>query len=101
MNEEPFGWLAIINRIDTLDEAIAEANRLPFGLAAYAFTRSLEAVHMLSTRVEAGMITINHIGLSLPEVPFDSIKDSGYGNEGGRETTEACVTTRLATISAS
>src|SRR5690606_31662244 len=100
MNEEPFGPLAIINRIDSLDEAIAEANRLPSGLAAYAFTRSLEAEHELSTRVEAGMMTINHIGLALPEVPFGGIKDSGYGNEGGSEATESYLTTKFVTTSA-
>ncbi len=100
MNEEPFGPLAIINRIETLDEAIAEANRLPFGLAAYAFTSSLEAEHRLSTEIEAGMTTINHIGLSLPEVPFGGIKDSGYGVEGGSEATEAYLITKFVTVSA-
>ncbi|MEP9373833.1 NAD-dependent succinate-semialdehyde dehydrogenase [Mesorhizobium sp. KR1-2] len=100
MNEEPFGPLAIINRVDTLDEAIAEANRLPFGLAAYAFTSSLESEHQLSTRVEAGMMTINHIGLALPEVPFGGIKDSGYGVEGGSEATQAYLITKFVTTSA-
>jgi succinate-semialdehyde dehydrogenase/glutarate-semialdehyde dehydrogenase len=99
MNEEPFGPLAIINRIDTLDEAIAEANRLPFGLAAYAFTSSLASEHRLSTEIEAGMTTINHIGLGLPEVPFGGIKDSGHGVEGGSEATEAYLTTRFVTVS--
>ncbi len=40
MNEEPFGPLAIINPFDGFDEVVAEANRLPYGLAAYAYTRS-------------------------------------------------------------
>ena len=101
MNEEPFGPLAIINRVETLDEAIAEANRLPFGLASYAFTGSLEAEHRLSTQVEAGMMTINHIGLALPEVPFGGIKDSGYGVEGGSEATQAYLVTKFVTTSAS
>lgn len=95
MNEEPFGPLALINAFDTLDEVITEANRLPYGLAAYAYAKSAQTKHALSSRVESGMITINHLGLSLPEVPFGGIKDSGYGSEGGTEAIEAYVNTKF------
>ena len=95
MNEEPFGPVAVINRFGTLDEAIAEANRLPFGLAAYAFTRSGATATRLGNEVEAGMTTINHLGLALPEVPFGGIKESGYGTEGGSEALEAYLDTRF------
>ena len=95
MNEEPFGPVAVINRFATLDEAITEANRLPFGLAAYAFTRSGATATRLGNEVEAGMITINHLGLALPEVPFGGIKDSGHGTEGGSEALEAYLDTRF------
>ncbi|MEA5162688.1 NAD-dependent succinate-semialdehyde dehydrogenase [Cereibacter johrii] len=95
MNEEPFGPVAILNRFDTLDAAIAEANRLPFGLAAYGYTRSEAVAHRLSVEVEAGMMTINHLGLALPEVPFGGIKDSGYGTEGGSEALDAYFDTRF------
>jgi len=95
MNEEPFGPLALINSFDTLDEAIAEANRLPFGLAAYAYARSAATKHALASRVESGMLTMNHLGLALPEVPFGGIKDSGYGSEGGSEAIEAYVNTKF------
>ncbi|GHC73046.1 NAD-dependent succinate-semialdehyde dehydrogenase [Limoniibacter endophyticus] len=97
MNEEPFGPVAIINRFKSLDEAVTEANRLPFGLASYAFTKSTTTAQTLSARVEAGMLTINHNGLALPEVPFGGIKDSGYGTEGGSEATEAYLETRFVT----
>jgi succinate-semialdehyde dehydrogenase/glutarate-semialdehyde dehydrogenase len=97
MNEEPFGPVAIINKFSTIDEAIGEANRLPFGLASYAFTRSTETAHALGRDVEAGMVTINHNGLALPEVPFGGIKDSGYGTEGGSEATQAYLETRFVT----
>jgi succinate-semialdehyde dehydrogenase / glutarate-semialdehyde dehydrogenase len=97
MNEEPFGPLAIVNRFSELDEAVAEANRLPFGLASYAFTRSARTAHLLASRVEAGMISINHNGLALPELPFGGIKDSGYGTEGGSEATQAYLETRFVT----
>ncbi|WP_353191729.1 NAD-dependent succinate-semialdehyde dehydrogenase [Pandoraea pnomenusa] len=89
MHEEPFGPVAIINPFDTEDEAIAEANRLPYGLAAYAYTTSQGTAHRLAARVESGMLTINHSGLALPEVPFGGVKDSGYGSEGGPEALEA------------
>ena len=95
MNEEPFGPLALINSFDTLEEAITEANRLPFGLAAYAFAKSSQVKHALASRVESGMLTINHLGLAIPEVPFGGIKDSGYGSEGGTEAIEAYVNTKF------
>lgn len=95
MNEEPFGPVAVLNRFDTLDAAIAEANRLPFGLAAYGYTRSDATAHRLGTEVESGMMTINHLGLALPEVPFGGIKDSGYGTEGGSEALGAYFDTRF------
>lgn len=95
MNDEPFGPLAIINRFSHFEDAIAEANRLPFGLASYAFTGSTKTAHALGRSVEAGMLTINHNGLSLPEVPFGGVKDSGYGTEGGSEATQAYLETRF------
>ncbi|AXV16314.1 NAD-dependent succinate-semialdehyde dehydrogenase [Neorhizobium sp. SOG26] len=97
MNEEPFGPLAIINRFSHYEEAIEEANRLPFGLASYAFTGSVKTAHALGRQVEAGMLTINHNGLALPEVPFGGIKDSGYGTEGGSEAVEAYLETKYVT----
>ncbi len=97
MNEEPFGPVAVINRFATLDEAIAEANRLPFGLAAFAFTRNSATATRFGNEIEAGMTTINHLGLALPEVPFGGIKDSGHGTEGGSEALDAYFDTRLVT----
>lgn len=100
MNEEPFGPVAVINRFSQLDEAIAEANRLPYGLAAYAYTGSDKTATRLSLEVESGMLTINHLGFALPEVPFGGIKDSGYGTEGGSEAIEAYLETRFVTRTA-
>ncbi|MGE7367508.1 NAD-dependent succinate-semialdehyde dehydrogenase [Neorhizobium sp. NPDC001467] len=94
MNDEPFGPVAIVNRFSTFEDAIEEANRLPFGLASYAFTGSVKTAHELGRQVEAGMLTINHNGLALPEVPFGGIKDSGYGTEGGSEAVQAYLETK-------
>jgi succinate-semialdehyde dehydrogenase/glutarate-semialdehyde dehydrogenase len=97
MNEEPFGPVAIINRFTSLDDAIGEANRLPYALAAFGFTRSSATATRLGNEVTAGMMSINHYGLALPEVPFGGTRDSGYGTEGGSEALEAYFDTRLVT----
>jgi succinate-semialdehyde dehydrogenase/glutarate-semialdehyde dehydrogenase len=95
MQEEPFGPLAIINRVEGFDEAVAEANRLPYGLAAYAFTSSAKTAAAIAASVESGMMSINHLGLALPEVPFGGVKDSGYGSEGGLEAVESYLNTKF------
>jgi succinate-semialdehyde dehydrogenase/glutarate-semialdehyde dehydrogenase len=81
----PFGPLALVNRVRDLDEAIEKANSLPYGLAAYAFTRSSNNAHRLANDVEAGNLSINHFVASVAETPFGGVKDSGYGREGGTE----------------
>ena len=100
MNEEPFGPIALIRRFSDEDEALAEANRLPFGLAAYAYTRSSERAARVGQAVESGMVSINHHGIALPETPFGGVKDSGYGSEGGSEAIEAYLTTKFVTQAA-
>ncbi len=99
MNEEPFGPIALFARFGTLDDVITEANRLPFGLASYAYTSSHRTATLLGARVDVGMLSINHHGIALPEVPFGGIKDSGYGSEGGLEAIEAYLNTKLVTQS--
>lgn len=94
-NEEPFGPVAPIWTFDTLDEAIAEASRLAYGLAGYAFTRSLRTAHRIAQEVPVGMMWINQASAPWPEVPFIGINDSGYGSEGGPEALDAYLNTRL------
>lgn len=97
MNDEPFGPLAGIVRFKTLEEALHRANRLPFGLASYAFTTSSKNAHAISRGLEAGMVSINHLGLAIAETPFGGIKESGYGSEGGSETFDGYLTTKFVT----
>lgn len=85
MQEEPFGPLALINPVASLDEALAQANSLPFGLAAYGFTRSAAMADRLMTGLEAGNVSINTLEASVPETPFGGVKESGLGREGGAE----------------
>jgi succinate-semialdehyde dehydrogenase/glutarate-semialdehyde dehydrogenase len=84
-NIEPFGPVALISPFNDLDEAIAEANRLPFGLASYAFTNDVQRAHRLAGEIDSGVVCINEWQASLPETPFGGHKDSGLGSEGGVE----------------
>ena len=97
MSEEPFGPVAPIAPFKDFDAVVAEANRLPYGLAAYAYTKSAKTAAAIGSAVESGMVSINHHGLALPEVPFGGIKDSGYGSEGGTEVIEPYLNTKFVT----
>jgi succinate-semialdehyde dehydrogenase/glutarate-semialdehyde dehydrogenase len=97
MTEEPFGPLAVISRFAAFEDAVTEANRLPYGLASYAYTRSAKTANAIAAAVEAGMMSINHHALALPEVPFGGVKDSGYGSEGGLEAIEGYLNTKFVT----
>jgi succinate-semialdehyde dehydrogenase / glutarate-semialdehyde dehydrogenase len=83
--EEPFGPIALLDAYDSLEEALERANALSYGLAAYAFTNDLKLSHRLSAGLVAGMVGINHFGISQPETPFGGVKDSGFGSESGLE----------------
>jgi succinate-semialdehyde dehydrogenase/glutarate-semialdehyde dehydrogenase len=95
MNEEPFGPLALMTPVSGLDEALAEANRLNYGLAAYGFTRSAASAAKMSSGIASGMVSINHYGLALPEVPFGGINDSGNGTEGGADALESYLNSKF------
>jgi succinate-semialdehyde dehydrogenase/glutarate-semialdehyde dehydrogenase len=95
MNEEPFGPIAVMMPFRHVEDAVAEANRLPYGLAAYAYTRSAHTASRMANEVESGMMSINHHGLALAETPFGGTKDSGYGSEGGIEGLEAYMATKF------
>jgi succinate-semialdehyde dehydrogenase/glutarate-semialdehyde dehydrogenase len=97
-NDEPFGPIAAIRGFDSLEDAINEANRLPYGLAGYAFTRSIKNAHLLMNRVEVGMLWINQPATPSAEMPFGGIKDSGYGTEGGPEAMEGYLNTKAVSM---
>jgi len=97
-NDEPFGPVAAIRGFDSLEDAIAEANRLPFGLAGYAFTSSIKNAQLLMNRVEVGMLWINQPATPSAEMPFGGVKDSGYGSEGGPEALESYLNTKAVSM---
>lgn len=91
MNEEPFGPVVPLRPFDGIDDALEEANRLPYGLAAYVFTRSAATIHETGKGIESGMVSFNQTGLGGIEMPFGGIKDSGFGSEGGVEAIDSYV----------
>jgi succinate-semialdehyde dehydrogenase/glutarate-semialdehyde dehydrogenase len=99
MNEEPFGPVAVLRPFREFDEVIAAANRLPYGLAAYAFTQISRRVNLLGEQMEAGMLGINSFTIAMPEAPFGGVKESGHGSEEGIEGLESCLVTKFITES--
>lgn len=95
MNEEPFGPIAAIRPFRAYEDVIREANRLPYGLAAFAFTKSARHVNLLGEQLEAGMVGINSYLISVPESPFGGMKESGHGSEMGVEGLDACLVTKF------
>ncbi|MEX5516847.1 MULTISPECIES: NAD-dependent succinate-semialdehyde dehydrogenase [Rhodobacterales] len=95
MIEEPFGPVAPISTFSETDEVLSRANALPFGLASYVFTKSLRTSHYVTSKLEAGMVNVNHFGIALPETPLGGVKDSGMGSEGGSETFDAYLATKF------
>lgn len=98
--EEPFGTIALLDQFSDVAEAIARANALPYGLAAYAFTRNLAAAHQLAQGLQAGMVGINHFGVSQPETPFGGTKESGVGSESGLEGLLAYTEVKFVSVAA-
>ncbi len=84
-SEEPFGPVAVMNRFTDLEKVVKQANKLPYGLAAYVFTRSMKTADFLATNLQCGTVGINHMTVSTSGVPFGGVKDSGFGREGGIE----------------
>lgn len=94
MNEEPFGPVAILNPFGSDDDMIAEANRLPYGLAAYAWTNDPKRRMRLARDIETGMLGINTNMIGGADAPFGGVKWSGHGHEDGPEGLHACLVTK-------
>lgn len=94
MNEEPFGPLIMAARFRGFDEAVEQANRLPYGLAAYAFTENGRQANRIADAIESGMVAVNTTRLAYPDAPFQGVKQSGHGSEDGIEGVLACTVTK-------
>jgi len=94
MNEEPFGPVALAAPFRDLDDAVEQANRLPYGLASFAFTENARRANLIGDAIEAGMVGINTVLLAAPDAPFGGVKESGHGSEDGPEGLAACLVTK-------
>jgi succinate-semialdehyde dehydrogenase/glutarate-semialdehyde dehydrogenase len=94
MNEEPFGPVVVTAPFRTFDEVVEQANRLPFGLAAFAFTENGRRANLIADAIESGMVGINTVLLAAPDAPFGGVKESGHGHEDGPEGLAACLVTK-------
>jgi len=97
MNEEPFGPVALMTPFTDTDAVIDQANRLPYGLAAYAFTRSAATAMQVGEALETGMLGINTLTIAAPDAPFGGVKDSGHGAENALEGLQACLVSKQIT----
>ncbi len=80
-DDEIFGPVASLFRVGGLDEAISLANDTPFGLGASVWTTDAAERERLIDEIESGMLYVNRLVESTPEVPFGGVKNSGYGRE--------------------
>jgi succinate-semialdehyde dehydrogenase / glutarate-semialdehyde dehydrogenase len=94
MDNEPFGPVALMRPFKTFDEAIEQANRLPFGLAAYAFTENARQANLVADALDTGMVGLNSFVISMPDAPFGGVKESGFGSEGGPEGLDSYYVTK-------
>ncbi|NDH54341.1 MAG: NAD-dependent succinate-semialdehyde dehydrogenase [Betaproteobacteria bacterium] len=95
MREETFGPLVPVVAFRTAEEAVKMANGVDVGLSAYIFTNSLATAQRMEEEVQAGMVGVNTLGVSMAEAPFGGIRDSGYGQEGGIEGLDAYLNTKF------
>ena len=79
--EEFFGPVALFFRVKNEDEAVALANDSEFGLGGSIFTKDIERGKRLASRIDTGMVFVNHPTWTTPDLPFGGIKNSGYGRE--------------------
>jgi succinate-semialdehyde dehydrogenase/glutarate-semialdehyde dehydrogenase len=98
MNEEPFGPVAVLNPFRDFDDAVEKANRLPYGLAAYAFTQSSRRSMLIGDALEAGMVAVNNVSIAGADSPFGGVKESGHGSEDGPEGVEACQVIKVVSL---
>lgn len=82
--EETFGPVAPLFRFREDAEAVALANAVSTGLAAYVFTQSLTRSLLISEAIETGMVGVNTGSISTAVAPFGGVKESGYGREGSK-----------------
>jgi|SRR5690625_1493929 len=98
MQEETFGPIAPVQKIETIEEAIEQANDTEYGLAAYVFTENVSKGMTLIEKLDFGIVGWNDGGPSAAQVPFGGMKESGVGREGGSEGIEAFIESQYVSV---
>lgn len=95
MTEETFGPIVPVVSFAAVDDVVQRANALPYGLASFVFTRDGGIAKAVAERLDAGVVTVNHVAVATPETPFGGVKHSGYGSEGGSEGIEPYLRVKM------
>jgi len=90
--EEIFGPVVTVTRFETDDEAIALANATDYGLAAGAWTTSVQRALRCATELQSGYVWINNYNPTPVEAPFGGVKSSGFGRDCGPQAVETYLT---------
>lgn len=98
MNEETFGPVAPIQKVETIEEAIKYANQTPYGLASYVYTENYAKGIEIAERLQYGIVGWNDGVPSAAQAPFGGMKQSGVGREGGTEGIEAYIETKYIAV---
>jgi succinate-semialdehyde dehydrogenase/glutarate-semialdehyde dehydrogenase len=93
--EEFFGPVVLFFKVKDEDEAIKLANDTEYGLGGSIFTKDLHRAKRLASRIDTGMVFINHPTWTLPDLPFGGTKNSGYGRELSSQGIEEFVNRKL------
>jgi len=96
--EEVFGPVLAVSRFSGEDEAVALANRTPYGLAAGVWTSSVQRAHTVAHRLRAATVWVNAYRVVAPNVPFGGIGSSGWGRENGLEAVHEYTETKAVWI---
>jgi len=83
-DEEIFGPVAVVYKVNSIDEAIELANDSRYGLASAVFTKDIDKAKYIADKLENGSVYINSYAVSDPALPFGGVKQSGYGREMSR-----------------
>jgi len=86
--EETFGPLLPVWKVNDVDEAIRLTNDSPYGLGSSVYTHNINWIHRASQEIEAGMTWVNQLHFGYDELPFGGVKESGIGREHGKEAIE-------------
>ena len=96
--EELFGPVAVVHRVDSVEEAITLANDSPYGLGASVFGADIAQARAVAEQLETGMVWLNGISRSAPDLPFGGVKRSGVGRELARFGVEEFANKKLIRI---